>query len=259
MDEHTMRERRRAPYQYTGPFHPTGASGEYLAPWGEVVYCASVRVEICGCSRCAHGTMEHMQLSATQRAVLVFTLAYTLGFGAFFVMQGNKEFLWYVAVLVFFLVLVIATIRTTRFTPPILWGLSLWGLLHMAGGGVPVGDDVLYGLQLIDIIQNGELTILKYDQVVHAFGFAVATLVAHHLLVPYWRAGASRTLLYIAAAFVGMGLGALNEIVEFIAVLTFPETGVGGYFNTALDLVANACGAVAAAFFLAWRERRRDT
>ena len=39
-----------------------------------------------------------------------------------------------------------------------------------------------------------------------------------------------------------MGMGALNEVVEFMAVLNAPETGVGGYFNTALDLTFNMLG-----------------
>ena len=125
----------------------------------------------------------------------------------------------------------------------------------MLGGGVPVGDSVLYGVQLIDFVNNGEFTILKYDQVVHAFGFGVSTLVAHHLLVRRWRPEASKALLYALAAGVGMGLGTINEIVEFIAVLSFPETGVGGYINTSLDLIANMVGAILAALFLAYRNR----
>ena len=40
-------------------------------------------------------------------------------------------------------------------------------------------------------------------------------------------------------AAAGSGFGALNEVVEFIAVLTIPETNVGGYENTGWDLVAN--------------------
>ncbi len=44
-----------------------------------------------------------------------------------------------------------------------------------------------------------------------------------------------------------MGLGVLNELIEFSAVLVFPDTNVGGYFNTALDLVFNTLGALAAA------------
>lgn len=125
----------------------------------------------------------------------------------------------------------------------------------MAGGSIPVGDTVLYGVQLIPLVANGEFTLIKYDQVVHAFGFAVATLVAHHLLAPRWKEDASKTLGYALAAGVGMGLGALNEIVEFIAVITFPETGVGGYFNTGLDLVANLVGVLIAVVYLKHRDR----
>ena len=43
-----------------------------------------------------------------------------------------------------------------------------------------------------------------------------------------------------------MGLGAVNEIIEFTAVLAVPDTNVGGYYNTALDLCFNAGGAVIA-------------
>jgi len=44
-----------------------------------------------------------------------------------------------------------------------------------------------------------------------------------------------------------MGFGALNEVVEFIATLTIPETNVGDYINTGWDLVYNllGCGVVA--------------
>jgi len=201
--------------------------------------------------------MFTQKFTPTHWAVLLFSSAYTLGFAAYYISIANYEFLWYVAVLVFFLLLILGTIGKSKFTPIILWGLSIWGLLHMAGGGVPVGDGVLYGVQLIDFISNGEYTILRYDQFTHAFGFGVSTLVAHHLLAPRWKEGASKALLYSLAAGVGMGLGSINEIVEFIAVLTFPETGVGGYINTSLDLVFNMVGAVAAALFLAWKNRNK--
>jgi len=197
----------------------------------------------------------HMSLTRSQLAVLLFSLLYILPFSFYYISIKDFEFLWYIAVLLLFLLLVLFTVHKTHFTPLILWGLSLWGLLHMAGGGVPVADGVLYSYKLIDIVGNGESAILKFDQAVHAFGFAVATLVAHHLMAPRWVPNASRTLLYIGAALIGMGLGAVNEIVEFIAVVTFPETGVGGYFNTALDLVFNTLGAVAAAIFLALKNK----
>jgi hypothetical protein len=54
-----------------------------------------------------------------------------------------------------------------------------------------------------------------------------------------------------------MGLGAVNEIIEFAAVLGLPDTNVGGYLNTGLDLVFNAIGAIIAMALAALLERRR--
>lgn len=183
-------------------------------------------------------------------ALIGFTAAYIAGFTAYYVSIRNWEFLWYVAVLVFFFVLILATLNRSRFDRPILWGLSIWGLLHMAGGGVKVGDGVLYGLELLPIVGSGDAYVLKFDQVVHAFGFAVATLVVFHLLRPYLNQQVNWKIVYPIIALGGMGLGVVNEIVEFIAVVTFPETGVGGYYNTALDLVFNTLGAIVAAVFI---------
>jgi hypothetical protein len=45
---------------------------------------------------------------------------------------------------------------------------------------------------------------------------------------------------------MGVGLGALNEVVEFVMTLTLPETNVGGYENTGWDLVSNLIGALLA-------------
>ena len=43
---------------------------------------------------------------------------------------------------------------------------------------------------------------------------------------------------------IGLGFGGLNEIIEFGATVISPNTGVGGYVNTALDLVADLIGAL---------------
>jgi putative membrane protein len=54
------------------------------------------------------------------------------------------------------------------------------------------------------------------------------------------------TAISIVIIMAGLGVGALNEIVEFTAVVITPETGVGGYNNTSLDLVADLIGAIIA-------------
>lgn len=198
-----------------------------------------------------------MFLTTHQKIILYFSLLYVIGFGTYYVSIRDFEFLWYVAVLVFFFILIFATLKRSEFSPTILWGLSLWGLLHMAGGGVAIGDHVLYAQKLLPIIDDGgEFVILKYDQLVHFFGFGVATLVVYHLLRPYLNEKTNYKVVYPLIAVAGTGLGVLNEIVEFSAVLAFAETGVGGYINTSLDLVFNTLGAIAAVFVIHFSMRR---
>jgi len=195
-------------------------------------------------------------LSKGQWALVIFNITYVAVFAAYYISIKNFEFLWYVAVLVFFFILILTTIRRSKFDLLILWGLSIWGFMHMTGGGVVVDGNVLYGFELFHISGEGESFILKFDQLVHFYGFAVATLVVHHLIRPYLKESTNWKVVYPILIAAGMGLGALNEIVEFIAVVVFPDTGVGGYYNTSLDLVFNMLGAVTAVIFIHFRRHR---
>lgn len=60
-------------------------------------------------------------------------------------------------------------------------------------------------------------------------------------------------------ALVAMGLGALNEVSEFSAVMAFSRTGVGGYYNIVLDLTFNLIGAAGAVLLVEgvnyWRKK----
>ena len=196
-----------------------------------------------------------MKLKKGELLLIAFNLIYVAIFTIYYLSIKNYEFLWYVAVLLFFICLIAFTLKKSNFDYLILWGLSIWGFLHMAGGGVRIGDSVLYALKLITIFDTGEIFILKFDQLVHFYGFAVTTLVANHLLKNYWNERVNYKIVYPALAAIGMGLGALNEIVEFMAVVAFSNTGVGGYYNTALDLVFNTLGAIAAVIFIHFRRR----
>src|SRR3989344_4098129 len=199
-----------------------------------------------------------MTLNRGQIFLIVFNLLYIVGFTAYYLINKNYEFLWYVVVLLFFFILIASTIKRSRFDNIILGGLSLWGLLHMAGGGIVVAGDVLYAWPVIPIAGSGELFILKYDQIVHWFGFGVSTLVVYHLLKPYLNDKTNWQVVYPILVVAGTGLGVLNEIVEFGAVLFFSETGVGGYFNIALDLVFNTLGAITAVFIIHMRRLKES-
>jgi len=184
--------------------------------------------------------------------VAAFTSVYLVGALFIAVMRGNLEFLLYIAVMLILILAVWLVHRCVVLNEPVLWGLSVWGLAHMAGGlllvpegwSVDAESRVLYSWWIFP----GRL---KYDHVVHAYGFGMATWVCWQgLRAAIWRRAGdvSPTFgLMILAATASMGLGALNELVEFAATLLIPETNVGGYLNTGWDLVANLFGATVAA------------
>lgn len=190
--------------------------------------------------------------------VILFTAGYLLAALAGVIVTGNGEFVFYLVVMLFLLAAVVVVHQRVHFSRTVLWGLSLWGALHMAGGLLPVPESwpihgeirVLYSLWLVP-------GYLKYDQVVHAFGFGVTTFVCweglgsilrpHLLPGTYAQATLGMVTLCAAAA---MGFGALNEIIEFAATLLVPETNVGGYENTGWDLVSNMVGAVSVATWI---------
>jgi len=193
-----------------------------------------------------------MKLEADVLAVAAFSGLYLVAAAAVAVGFGNDEFLLYIAVMIVLAIVVWLVHRAIALPTPLLWALSFWGLAHMAGGLMPVpaawpidGDiRVLYSLWLVP-------DRLKYDQIVHAYGFGVATWVCWHgirsAIMSRGGTAAPAFGLLVLAATAGMGLGALNEIVEFAVTLMVPETNVGGYINTGWDLVSNAVGAVCAA------------
>lgn len=192
----------------------------------------------------------------------IFTVAYTLAALARTAATGNLEFLLYIMHMLILVGLVMWADRRARFSPGVLWGLSLWGFLHLAGGTVSVPVEmaqvsdadkshaVLYGLWLIPPDR------FKYDNLVHAYGFFIATLALWQSLRRFLAPGARLSLAFaVTLVCAGMGLGAVNEIIEFAATRLLPRTGVGDYANNALDLVYNAIGA-ATATAIVWRRWR---
>ena len=177
----------------------------------------------------------------------VFVIAYVVAFTAFGLTAGREGAVVY-AVVMTLLVIAIGTAHArVGFSDMVLWGLALWGALHMAGGLVEVDGAVLYHLKPWRWLP-------RFDQVVHAFGFGVGTVACwqtlHHRLAPTGPQG-----LYLILVFMGMGVGALNEVVEFAATRIQPSTNVGGYVNTGWDLVANLAGCVIATTAIALHPR----
>jgi hypothetical protein len=196
-----------------------------------------------------------------------FTSVYLVGASWLALERGNIEFMLYIGVMLIIIPLVLWVHWRVILNDAVLWGLSFWGLVHMAGGLVVVPEAwpveaqsrVLYSLWLVP----GQL---KYDHVVHAYGFGLATWVCWQGLraAIRHRGGGIATPsigLMVLSATAGMGLGSLNELIEFVATLTVPETNVGGYVNTGWDLVSNFIGALTAVTLISLHDRykRSDT
>ena len=176
-----------------------------------------------------------------------FTLTYLAVFLVYGVAIGSDVAVPYVVLILLMIVLVCRLDVKYDLGGGTLWGLAIWGAGHMAGGVIPLdGDRTLYNAVL-------PIELFHFDRLVHAFGFGFATLACGRVMLRLLPA----PVLTRAAAFLvvlaGLGVGAVNEIVEFFATLILPETNVGGYLNTGWDLVFDLAGGIVAALWLVTR------
>lgn len=214
-------------------------------------------------------------MKRSHHILILINLAVLASFGWVFVARANYEFVFYVGVVGFFLIVVATTLRRFEYTTATLVGLTVWSAMHMAGGGIAVGTGEDGGPgRLYDVILwplSDTLPILRYDQLVHVWGFGASTLVMFCLLRGSLRRPGDpegRRLtphpyaLGLVLVMAGLGVGAFNEIVEFVVAGIVGSNGVGGYLNTSLDLVADLIGAllgVAYIRFRYWAPRNRLT
>ncbi len=185
--------------------------------------------------------------------VAVFALIYMLAATVAAVATGNSEFLFYILSMVVIIGGAGWAHARIHFNGVVLWCLAIWGLMHMAGGLAPVPDSwpidgdirVLYSWWLIP-------DLLKYDNLVHAFGFGATTAACWQGIrtIAEPREISPTFGVLLLAITASQGFGALNEIIEFAATLSLPETNVGGYVNTGWDLVSNLTGCVITAVLI---------
>ena len=124
----------------------------------------------------------------------------------------------------------------------------------MMGGGLHLpGGEVLYKWVPLEIYnahdEGGEFVILKFDQVLHFYVYFVMSFIISHLLRNSMVKKIKPFYFLFFVALTSMGISVINELVEFGAVVFLSKTGVGGYYNTALDLLFNTLGAVVGGMF----------
>ena len=194
----------------------------------------------------------HHFIKKTHIILLLINVALITGFGSLFLVRLNYEFITYVGVIIFFLFLILISVKKVNYTPGALIGLTVWSALHLAGGAVIIGEGRLYDVILINL--SDTYPVWRYDQLVHTWGFGACTLVVYSLLAGHLRKPLRNSAeLCIVVVMAALGIGALNEIIESVVSLIVPESGVGGYINTLLDLFADLIGAILGMLYIRLR------
>ncbi|MFA5856188.1 MAG: DUF2238 domain-containing protein [Candidatus Pacearchaeota archaeon] len=194
------------------------------------------------------------KVTKNQWILFFINVIYVLLFAIYFLSIKNYEFMIYIGVMIIFITAISYFHLKFNFSTQSLIGISLWGLMHMLGGSVYIKGTRLYDYILISIIPKYQ--ILKYDQFVHFYCYVIITILCYEILKNYLNKDSNKYVLSLFLVFVGMGIGALNEIVEYLAVLIVPTTGVGDYTNTMLDIIFNTMGAILAVIYIRFRERK---
>ena len=197
-------------------------------------------------------------------AVLIFTAFYWAVALIYAIITHSLEFMLYLTLAPFLMGALAYLHLKIKLPIGLLWGFSGLVLIHCLGGLIHLpesmnteGKNLLYNLWLIP-------DKLKYDQVVHLYGNALATWLCWNLLrysialvvkmdikdIP------ARPVFLLVCFLAGVGVGALNEILEFGATQAVPgDHNVGDYVNNGWDLVANTAGGLITVFLI-WLNRR---
>lgn len=155
----------------------------------------------------------------------------------------NYEFLLYAITVAILAFVLYRTGRYFGFSQAGLWLFNVWLILHICGGLAFYQGVRFYDLVLINIV--GEpYYILKYDQFVHFFCYLVMSILMWSVVQKIAKKNASGIVVCVVTILAASSIGAINEIIEFLAVVALGTDGVGGYTNTAIDLVANLLGAI---------------
>lgn len=188
-----------------------------------------------------------MKFTSGQKILIALNVFYLAIGGWYFLKDLNFEFVIYVAVIIAFLVGVFGTLKYTRFPTWMLALFSIWGVMHVAGGAVMTVDGVLFAYKIYPFMDNGELYILRYDQVVHGYLYGLVAAMTYHVLHNVLAVRGHKIAVFLLAVLTSVGISALNEIMEFLIAINLERNGVGGYENAMLDLIFNLSGAVIAA------------
>lgn len=196
-------------------------------------------------------------MSIKMRNASIAFFSIVIGYTIWFLANGNSEFLLYSSTLIVLWSIIMITDKKMDYPISTLVMFIGWLMLHMWGGTIPVGDGNLYKAMLFDIVGD-PYHILKYDQLIHFYCYIVMARLIYVPISHIAKENAPKAIVGLIVILAASGIGAVNEIIEFAAVVQGgPETAeaVGGYTNTALDICFNFVGACVGWWSLLWGKK----
>ena len=130
----------------------------------------------------------------------------------------------------------------------------------MMGGSIYINGTKLYAFMIYPLVSAdiAGTDIFRYDQFAHFYCYIFVTLILFYIFKHYIKEDTSWLAFSVLLVFASIGIGAINEIAEFIPVLFLENTGVGDYFNTLWDIVFNTLGALVGIFYLSMKRKIRN-
>jgi formate/nitrite transporter FocA (FNT family) len=180
-------------------------------------------------------------------SVISFTVVYTVALFIYGQVIDSPLTGLYTGINVGLFILFAVLHRWARWPVYALWAVSLVGLGNMVGGVFLVDGVPLYTADFIGPI--------AYDKFFHAVASGAMVIIAWEAMKRWAGVGFHYgPMLFVMTFLVVMGGGAVVEIAELIGA-SVSDVSVGDYANNALDLVANAVGAIIVIGAIWWVER----
>jgi hypothetical protein len=121
-------------------------------------------------------------------------------------------------------------------------------LAHFAGAFFPIEGGRLYDAHILG---------MRYDKYVHGFNALTGAALLSHVFERRRARVPLRGFIILSAT---LGVGAVIEMLEYMVMITVPNSGVGNYDNNMQDLVSNFIGAAVFVFgSMAWAKMQAKT
>lgn len=174
----------------------------------------------------------------TNLMIIFLIILFILG-----IILGNYEFVYYNIVIIPIFIISYFIHKKINLHLPLFILVCLLIVLHFLGGLI-----VINGVRLYDIN-----FILQYDNIIHFIEIFIVVFISYGVIYKYIRPYSKdyNAYIFIILVLMGLGVGALIEIVELFGVV-FLNAGprVGDYMNNALDLAWDFVGSIIASFLI---------